>query len=67
MERRDFERWLRFVVGDAELAEQIDKITISKKIDGETLRRKVLASTEKRIRQLKKIADGATASVKKGN
>jgi len=67
IERRDFERWLRFVVGDTELADQIAKITISKKMDGETLRRKVLSTTEKRIRQLKKIAEGASASVKKGN
>jgi hypothetical protein len=67
MERRDFARWLRFVVGDAELADQITKITISKRINGETLRRKVLAATEKRIRQLKKIADGASVNVKKGN
>ncbi|HSQ53627.1 MAG TPA: alpha-amylase, partial [Acidobacteriota bacterium] len=67
MERRDFERWLRFVVGDVELADQIATITISKRINGETLRRKVLAATEKRIRQLKKIADGASVSVKKGN
>jgi alpha-amylase len=68
MERRDFERWLSFVVGDAELADQIAKITVSKKkMGGETLRSKVLAATEKRIRQLKKIADGASTSVKKGN
>ncbi len=65
MERNDFERWLRYVVGDDELADLIARITASKKkIGGEALRKKVLAATEKRIRQLKKTADGASVSVK---
>jgi alpha-amylase len=66
MERQDFERWLRFVVGDSDLADQITKIT-TKKMNGETLRKKILVATKKRIRQLKKIADGSSTSVKKGN
>jgi alpha-amylase len=64
MERCDFERWLRYVVGDDKLADQIAKINVSKKKNGERLRMKVLDSTEKRIKQLQNIAEGTSASMK---
>jgi hypothetical protein len=58
IERGDFERWLSQVVGDNKLAEKIAKINSSKrKFKGEALRKKILAITEKRLKQLKKIVD----------
>jgi hypothetical protein len=65
VERGDFERWLRHVVGDDKLADQIAKINVSKKkLEGEALRNKVLAATERRIKQLKKIANRVSTSLK---
>jgi alpha-amylase len=65
VERRDFERWLRHVVGDDKLADNIAKINVSKKkLEGEALRKKVLATTERRIKNLKKIAAGVSTSLK---
>jgi alpha-amylase len=65
MERCDFQHWLRHVVGDDKLADEIEKISVSKKqLDGEALRRKVLAATERRIKQLKKIANEDSARLK---
>jgi len=62
VERGDFERWLRQVVGDNKLADDIAKIIVSKKkLEGEALRKKVLAATERRIKQLKKIAKVSTS------
>ncbi len=56
MERGDFERWLRHVVGENKLADEMTKISETcKKLKGEALRKKVLAVTEKRIKQLKEI------------
>ena len=58
IERGDFERWLSQVVGDNKLAEKIAKINSSKrKYKGEALRKKILAITEKRLKQLKKTVD----------
>jgi hypothetical protein len=69
MERGDFERWLRHVVGDDKLADQIAKINVSKKkLAGEALRKKVLVVTERRLKQLKEItAEDSTSLKKKGN
>ena len=65
MERGDFERWLRHVVGDDKLADEIAKINVSKKkLEGEALRKKVLATTERRIKQLKEIANEVSTSLK---
>jgi len=65
MERGDFERWLRHVVGDDKLADDIAKINDSKKkLEGEALRKKVLATTERRIKLLKEIADEVSTSLK---
>jgi alpha-amylase len=61
MERSDFERWFRFVVGDDKLADQIANISVSKKKNsGEKLLKEVLTATEKRISQLRKVAEGAS-------
>ncbi len=57
-EKGDFERWIRQVVGDDKLADQIAAIKLNKRLKGEALRKKVLAATAKRIKQLRKIADG---------
>ncbi len=55
MERRDFERWLRQVVGDNKLAYRFADVW-KKKLIGEDLRKKILGVTEKRIMELKKMA-----------
>ncbi len=65
VERGDFERWLRQVVGDDKLADEIAKIgKSSKKLKGEALRKKVLLAIERRIKQLKKITNEAPSSLK---
>jgi alpha-amylase len=62
MERRDFERWLRHVVGDDKLADQIAKVSqLKRKLKGEALRKRVLTLTERRIKQLKRVAKVSTS------
>ena len=58
VEKGDFERWTRQVVGDDKLANEIAAIKLNKRLKGEVLRKKVLAVTAKRIKKLKKISDG---------
>ncbi len=66
IERGDFERWLSQVVGDDKLADQIATVNSSKrKLKGEALRKKVLAITERRLKQLKKITDVDSTRLKK--
>jgi hypothetical protein len=66
VERGDFERWLSQVVGDNILAGQIIEAKRSKrKLKDETLRKRILAVTGKRLKQLKKITDGKATSLKK--
>jgi hypothetical protein len=60
MEKGDFERWIRQVVGDNQLADEIAAIRISKRTKGEILRKNVLAVTAERIKQLKKITKSAS-------
>ena len=68
MERGDFERWLRHVVGDDKLADQIAKVSRSKrKLKGEALRKRVLALTERRIKQLRKVAKVSASLKEKEN
>jgi alpha-amylase len=68
MERGDFERWLRHVVGDDKLADQIAKVSRSKrKLKGEALRKRVLALTERRIKQLRKVAEVSASLKEKEN
>lgn len=66
VERGDFERWLSQVVGDNILAAQIIEANRSKrKIKGESLRKRILAVTGRRLKQLKKITDGKSGTLKK--
>jgi alpha-amylase len=66
VERGDFERWLRHVVGDDELADQMVKVNQSKrKLKSEALRKRILAITERRIKKLKEVARVATGSKEK--
>ncbi len=68
MERCDFERWLRHVVGDDKLADRVAKISqLKRKLKGEALRNRVIAITEKRIKQLKKVAKVPASLKKKEN
>ncbi|MEJ2271985.1 MAG: DUF5752 family protein [Candidatus Bathyarchaeota archaeon] len=56
MEKGDFERWIRQVVGDDKLADQLAKINSStRKLKGETLRRKSISIVKKRLKTLNKI------------
>jgi alpha-amylase len=55
MERGDFERWLRQVVGDDKLADNIASIS-EKKLTGEKLRKRVLNAIKRRIRKLHEAA-----------
>jgi alpha-amylase len=66
IERGDFERWLSQVVGDEKLADEISKINGSKrKLKGEALRKRLLVATEKRLKQLNKITDESSGTLKK--
>ncbi|MCZ2809788.1 MAG: DUF5752 family protein, partial [Candidatus Bathyarchaeota archaeon] len=62
-ERGDFERWLRQVVGDDKLADKLMRIA-NKKWRGEGLRKKILATIERRIKELKGITTKATNRTK---
>jgi len=54
-ERGDFERWIRHVVGDNNLADKLKDIP-NQKPKGETLRKKTVNAVEQRIKELKAIA-----------
>ncbi len=54
IERGDFERWLRQVVVDDQLADEIAGIS-PKRLKGERLRKKVLQTIERRMKELKNI------------
>lgn len=49
--RQDFEKWLREIIGDAELSRRIGKI--KKEIHGENLRSEIIQTVKKRIDELK--------------
>ncbi|MEJ2281415.1 MAG: DUF5752 family protein [Candidatus Bathyarchaeota archaeon] len=56
MEKGDFERWIRQVVGDEKLADQLAKVnTSTRKLKDEALRRKVISIVKKRLNKLNKI------------
>ena len=56
-EKGDFERWIRQVVGDNELADDIAAIRGTKKrLKGEVLREKLVAVVDKRIKHLEKVS-----------
>ncbi len=54
MKRRDFERWLRHVVGDEKLADEIVHIS-NKSLSGRELRKRILSIVEARITELKEM------------
>ncbi len=54
-ERGDFERWIRHVVGDNNLADKLKDMT-NQKPKAETLRRKTANAVDQRIKELKTIA-----------
>ena len=51
--RRDFEQWIRETLGDADLADEVNKI--SKTIQGEELRAKICQIVKRRLTELKKL------------
>jgi alpha-amylase len=56
MEKGDFERWIREVVGDEVLADKISAIKFKKRLKGESIRKNLLVATGQRLKQLKKFA-----------
>jgi len=60
MERGDFARWIRQVIGDEKLADEIAKLS-NKNLDAETLRKMILNTVKNRITELEKIAIKPTA------
>jgi len=58
MKRGDFERWLRQVVGDDKLSDELVNIS-SEKLSGEFLRERILEAVEGRIRELEETASKA--------
>jgi len=54
MKRGDFERWLRQVLGDEELADKVANIS-NEKLRGEKLRKRILDVIETRIRELEEM------------
>jgi alpha-amylase len=59
-EKGDFERWIRQVIGDDKLADEIAVISnANKKLKGESLRKRLFTSTARRIRQLKRLSKDA--------
>jgi alpha-amylase len=66
VERGDFVRWLSQVVGDEELSNEVNRIGNTKrKLKGETLRKRILRVVEKRLKQLNKITDKQSGTLKK--
>jgi len=64
MERGDFERWLRQVVGDDKLADELISIS-NKKWRGEILRKRILATIKRRIKELKGITNKSSTRTKR--
>ncbi len=64
MERGDFERWLRQVVGDNKLADELTG-TSNQKLRGEALRKRILATIERRMEELKGISDKVSTRTKR--
>lgn len=50
--RRDFEKWIRKIIGDVNLANEINKI--EKSIQGEELRVKIYQTVDRRLSSLKR-------------
>ena len=66
LERGDFERWIRQVIGDEKLANKIDEISRpNKRLKGANLRRKILTITTRRIKQLRRIKEKVSTDLKR--
>ena len=61
VERWDFVRWLRQIVGDEKLADKMAEV-LKKGLSGEKLRRRVLKVVEGRVRELRKTSHPYTRS-----
>ncbi len=59
MERGDFNRWLRQVVGDDKLADELMNVS-NEKLTGEFLRKRILEAVRNRIKVLEEIASKST-------
>ncbi len=59
MEREDFERWIRQVIGDGQLANELTEIS-KERLTGEKLRKKILSVIEQRMKELEKITRART-------
>jgi len=51
--RKDFEKWIREVLGDAELALRLGRIGIRGGIQGETLRNEIIRTVKVRLNEIK--------------
>jgi alpha-amylase len=66
MEKGDFERWIRQVIGDDKLADKIASVSRSKrKLKGEALRKRIISITKRRLKELNKITHEKSARLKK--
>ncbi|UCE57861.1 MAG: glycoside hydrolase family 57 protein [Candidatus Bathyarchaeota archaeon] len=63
IEKGDFERWLRQVVGDIKLSNELTSIS-KKRLRGKALRKRLLATMERRIKELKGITEGTSVRTK---
>jgi hypothetical protein len=61
--RRDFERWIGETIGDADLANEINKI--KKPIQGEELRVKIYQTADRHLTELKKLLASERAYLEK--
>jgi len=59
--RGDFEKWIREVIGDPYLAEQVKKL--SGELKGEALRLGICQAVEKRVKELKKLLASKNAKI----
>lgn len=58
-ERGDFERWIRQVVGDDKLANELTRVS-DEKLTGEPLRKRILETIRNRIKELEETVSGPT-------
>jgi hypothetical protein len=65
-EKGDFERWIRQVIGDHKLADEIATVKSSKRMrKGEKLRKTVISIIAKRLKELNEITEEDSTKLKK--